>query len=187
MGGKPLAVKVLSGGRVYLRPFEAGDLPRVYEIVNGDAEGRRLTGTQRVFPMDVLTEAMRSFALAANRVDFAVCREEDDQLIGEVVLNGIDAINRTANFRIAMHPEYRDQGYGSEATDLMLEYGFGVLNLHRIELEVYTINPRAIHVYEKAGFQREGVKRQNWFYNHQYYDSIVMSILDHEYRDRKHP
>lgn len=68
----------------------------------------------------------------------------------------------------------------------MLEYGFGILNLHRIELDVYSINERATHVYEKIGFKIEGVKRENWYYDHQYYNSIIMSILDYEYRDLYH-
>ena len=71
---------------------------------------------------------------------------------------------------------------GTEATRLMLDYEFGMLNLHRIELDVFTINPRALYVYEKVGFIQEGVKRQNWYYDHQYYDSIVMSMLEDDYR-----
>ncbi|GAM15090.1 hypothetical protein SAMD00020551_3246 [Mesobacillus selenatarsenatis SF-1] len=39
----------------------------------------------------------------------------------------------------------------------MLDYGFGILNMHRIELEVFAYNPRAIHVYEKLGFKQEEI------------------------------
>lgn len=66
----------------------------------------------------------------------------------------------------------------------MLGYGFGICNLHRIELNVFDYNERAIRCYEKVGFQREGVQRDALFYNHQYHDSILMSVLHHEYRDR---
>ncbi len=111
-------------------------------------------------------------------------RQKDDALVGEVVLNEIDGRNRSSNFRIFIAAQYTGRGYGTEATRLMLDYGFGMLNLHPIELDVYTINPRALHVYEKVGFVREGVKRQNWYYDHQYYDSIVMSMLEDDYRAR---
>jgi RimJ/RimL family protein N-acetyltransferase len=65
----------------------------------------------------------------------------------------------------------------------MLDYGFGIANLHRIELDVFAFNERAIRTYEKLGFQREGVKRDMLYYNHQYHDAILMSILEHEFRE----
>ncbi|WP_370541814.1 GNAT family N-acetyltransferase [Alicyclobacillus sp. SO9] len=90
--------------------------------------------------------------------------------------------NRSGNFRIAINTQLAGRGYGTEATAIMLEYGFGILNLHRIDLDVYSINERAIHVYEKVGFKREGVLRDAHYYNNTYYDTIIMSILEDEYR-----
>jgi RimJ/RimL family protein N-acetyltransferase len=63
----------------------------------------------------------------------------------------------------------------------MLEYGFNVLELHRIDLEVFAFNPRAIHVYEKLGFKREGVRREVLLLEGTYHDSIVMGLLRYEY------
>ena len=55
--------------------------------------------------------------------------------------------------------------------------------MHRIELEVYDFNPRAQHVYEKAGFMREGVRREVLLWDGEYHDAIVMSILEDEFRN----
>lgn len=49
------------------------------------------------------------------------------------------------------------------------------------QLDVYTINERAIHLYERLGFQREGVMREAWRFDHGYYD-IIMAILEDDYR-----
>nr|WP_231558770.1 GNAT family protein [Brevibacillus thermoruber] len=88
-----------------------------------------------------------------------------------------------ANIRIAITSrEHQGRGLGTEAMRLLLDYGFGILNLHRIELNVFSYNARAIRAYEKLGFQREGVQREALYYNHQYHDSIIMSILEDEYR-----
>ncbi len=76
------------------------------------------------------------------------------------------------------------QGYGREALLLMLEYGFGILNLHRIELEAYSYNERALHVYEGLGFKKEGVRREALYYDHEYHDIITMSLLEEEYRKK---
>lgn len=177
-------IKYLEGTRVYLRPSEPEDADWSYQSMNNDMEGRRLTGTPTAFSRAQIAGYIERQASDPSRASFVVVRQEDDALVGEVVLNEIDGRNRSSNFRIFMDAQYTGRGYGTEATRLMLDYGFGMLNLHRIELDVYTINPRALHVYEKVGFVREGVKRQNWYYDHQYYDSIVMSILEDDYRAR---
>ena len=99
-----------------------------------------------------------------------------------ITIQDIDTMNRNANIRIALTNSSQNKGYGTEALQLMLDYGFGVLNLHRIELNVFSYNHRAMRVYEKVGFKQEGVQREALFYNHQYHDSILMSILEDEYR-----
>lgn len=77
-----------------------------------------------------------------------------------------------------------NKGYGSQSLILALHYGFGMKNLHRIELEVLNINKRAIHVYEKLRLKKEGIKRDGCFFNHRHYDLITMSILEEEFRQK---
>ncbi len=102
---------------------------------------------------------------------------------GEIVLMDIDADNRSASLRIAL---FRDEdfgkGYGTEALRLVLDHGFKTLNLHRIGLDVFAFNPRAIHVYEKLGFKHEGVQRNALFYDGAFHDSILLGILEHEWQ-----
>ena len=78
------------------------------------------------------------------------------------------------------------QGYGTEAINLLLDYAFGFLNFHRVALGVVSFNEKALHFYEKVGFKREGVQRDGYFYNHRYYDFIMMSILEDDYRAKVH-
>ncbi len=180
-------VKVLEGDKVYLRPMEVTDADILYQSFNNDKELRRLTGTHKVFSKIEIENSIQNLGQDNSQVGFAIVNQKDDQLVGDIALNEMHfPNNRDANFRIAIFDAYTNLGYGTEATKLMLEYGFGILNLHRIELDVYSFNDRATHVYEKIGFQKEGVKRENWYYNHQYYDSIIMSILDYEYRELNH-
>lgn len=112
-----------------------------------------------------------------------IASKENDALVGDIALQDIDTMNRSANIRIAINrQQHQGKGFGTEALRLMLDYGFGILNLHRIELNVFAFNERAIHVYEKLGFRREGVQREALFYDHKYRDSILMSILGDEFR-----
>ena len=74
-----------------------------------------------------------------------------------------------------------DKGYGTEATKLMLNHAFNNLNLNRIYLKVLEDNPRAIKIYDKCGFKKEGVLRSAVYKNGSYKNLIIMSILKEEF------
>lgn len=78
----------------------------------------------------------------------------------------------------------RDQGYGTEAIRLLMDYAFGMLAMHRIAIGVVGINQRALEFYEKVGFRREGVQRDGYYYDHQFSDFVMMSILEDEFREK---
>ncbi|WP_145149582.1 GNAT family N-acetyltransferase [Paenibacillus xylanexedens] len=180
----PTYPRLLETSRIYLRPFEITDVD-VYFPGLFDAEMRRLTGTQNSFTRVQVERYVENAAQDDSRLMLLIALQENDQIIGDVVLMDMHAKNRSAHIRVAIdQAEQQGKGYGSEALLLMLDYGFGICNLHRIELEVYAFNERAIRTYEKLGFQREGVKREVLFYNHQYHDAIQMSILEDEFRQR---
>ena len=174
------SVKYLEGEHVYLRYLEPEDTD---DFFTSDPEVRRLTGTQRPFSRRQIAAYIERITEDPTRVQFGIFLQETDQLIGDIAIMEMDnPNNRCGSFRIAIDTRWTGQGYGTEATKLMLDYGFGMLNLHRIQLDVYTINERAIHVYEKLGFQREGVMREAWRFDHGYYDIIIMAILEDDYR-----
>lgn len=176
-------VRFLEGTSVYLRPFEAEDIDWYFDSLH-DPETRRLTGTQKHFTREQIVSYMEGKWEDSSSVLLLIARSEDDVLIGDIVLQDIDPRNRNANIRIAIfNNNYQGKGYGTEALDLLLDYGFGILNLHRIELNVFDFNKRAAHVYAKLGFKEEGIQREALYYNHAYHDSILMSILEDEYRE----
>ena len=118
-----------------------------------------------------------SVAARPDRLDLAVVDAAAGHCVGEVVLNDLDAANRSCNFRILLGPAGRNRGLGSEATALLLEHAFTATTLHRIALEVYDFNPRARHVYERAGFNFEGTARDALHFDGQWIDAHVFSIL----------
>ncbi len=176
-----LTKPTLTGERIILRPITINDAQAMFASLS-DAESMRLTGTQQTFTLDQVQQYCQRIAEADDRVDYAITLKEDPTYLGEVVLNDIDWQNRAANFRIALASEKLfGNGYGTEATQLIVHFGFRTLKLHRIELEVYDFNPRAQHVYEKVGFVQEGVRRDALLWNGRYQNAIIMSILEHEY------
>ena len=175
-------VRFLEGKRVYLRPIGQEDSEFYYRSLYSK-ETRKLTGTQKHYTREQIQQYIESKGQDSSSVLLLIALCENDQVIGDIQIGDIDTFNRNAFIRIAIDQSaYQGKGYGSEAIQLMLDYGFGILNLHRIELNVFAYNERAIHTYEKLGFVREGVQRQALYYDHAYHDSILMSILADEYR-----
>jgi RimJ/RimL family protein N-acetyltransferase len=167
----------LSGKQIRLEPLSPRHIDDAYTNL-GDVEATRMTGTHATFTRADIEAFTLSVASRDDRADWAIVRIEDGIYLGEVVLNQLDADNASVSFRISIgRPEHREQGYGVEATKLVLAYAFDVAMLHRVALEVYPFNPRAQHVYEKCGFQVEGRLRESLRWDGEWYDAIVMSIL----------
>lgn len=174
----------LKGELVVLRPIRPEDAPDLHAATL-DPVSRRLTGTRVDFTLEQIETWCAGLADREDRVDLAIISRKNGEFLGEVVLNEIDWDNRRSNFRISLSdPRHFGKGYGSEAARLLLSYGFEELRLHRIELEVFDFNPRAIHVYEKLGFRREGVRREVLLDEGEYRNSIVMGLLEGEFSAR---
>jgi len=172
---------VLSGERVTLRPFDARDASLIARIID-DPEVRKYTGASHLtFHQYDLEAVYAARATQPDRLDLAIVDKATGELVGEVVLNEWDRHNRSCNFRTMIGPGGRDRGLGTEATRLIVDYGFEVIRLHRIHLFVYAFNPRAKRVYEKVGFTAEGVDRDALLYDGSWVDAIRMSLLDHEW------
>ena len=183
---------VLHGELVRLRPMAASDADRVWESLQ-DPEAMRLTGTTANFTRAQIDEWTATVADRPGRYDWAITsaaerdgRPVSDEMIGEIVLNEIDEHARSANIRLVLLPNYRGRGYGRDAIFQVLRWAFaqtdGGLGMHRVSLDVLSINPRAQMLYESLGFQVEGRLREVYFDGEHYSDAIVMAILEDEFR-----
>jgi RimJ/RimL family protein N-acetyltransferase len=114
--------------------------------------------------------------------EFEIRTLAGDQTIGSIGLGGEIKIHGDAFVGIGIgEPEFWGKGYGTEAMKLILCYAFMELNLHRVSLDVFDYNPRALHSYEKAGFKLEGRKRGMLLREGQRWDLIYMGILREEW------
>ena len=105
--------------------------------------------------------------------------KENDEAIGTVYLRDIDRINKKAEFGIFIGKESeRGKGYGGIAAQLMTERAFKVEGLHRVYLRVFADNARAIESYKKAGFQIEGVLKDDVYINGRFRDIIWMARVN---------
>lgn len=177
-----LTKPVLVGKQTILRPFSADDTDAMTMAIN-DPEVVILTGSDdsAAISHKELAEWYGSRNDQDNRLDLAITDRMTGICCGEAVLNEYNATANSCNFRILIGPAGRGRGLGQEAVQLILEHAFSFLGLHRVELEVYAFNPRARHIYEKAGFRIEGIRREVIRTKDGWADAIIMAILDHEW------
>jgi RimJ/RimL family protein N-acetyltransferase len=171
----------LIGTKVYLRPLEREDAPVLVPWFNDPEVTRTL---RRYLPLALREEQDFIEKLGQNEhnlaVGIALC--DSDWLIGGTGFHDMDLRNRHASFGILIGEKTEwGKGYGTEATFLMVRYAFETLNLNRVWLHVYEYNPKAIRTYEKVGFRREGVLRQDCYREGRYWNTIVMAILREEW------
>ena len=184
----------LAGDKVILRPFILDlDADALREMLQ-DPDALQLTGssprTAEKSGWDEHDETQfQDWYSTRNeqpdRLDLAVVDKASGQCVGEVVLNDWNAANRSCGFRTVLGPRGRDRGLGTESVRMIIGYGFERLWMHRIELQVYSFNPRARRVYDKIGFVAEGVLREALRIDDRWIDAVVMSMLDHEWRSHR--
>lgn len=169
---------MLSGKLVTLRELRESDLQYTHKWVNF-RELKLHTGPYRPVSEAETKRWYEAVTRDANGHIFIIQSSADDQVFGICSLVNVDPVARKGELRIKVGEQtHWDKGAGTEATRLLVEFGFKDLNLHRIYLHVFANNQRAIHLYEKCGFAREGRLRDDIFLDGQYQDSLVMAIIN---------
>lgn len=171
----------MPGERLYLSPMNIDDAVPYTKWMNDSSVTDNLGGSGRNISLDAEEKALVRMANEGH--NYAIVLREDDTLIGNISLMNINTINRSATLGIFIGDQHmRGKGYGREAIDLILRYGFLTLNLHNIMLEVHADNEAGIRCYQKAGFKECGRRRDACYKNGHYVDLIQMDILDSEVR-----
>lgn len=178
--------KFLEGERIRLTAFTDDDVPPLAEWL-ADLDLQKMVNSGPVMPFtadDLLAEDSWLSHDRKNRNSFlfAVRTKADDTFIGVVALSDRHKYARHAEVGINIaHPDYQRQGYGTEAMQAILYYGFAELNLNRVFLNVFSYNTPARQLYDNLGFVQEVVKREWIYYDGQKHDEITMGLLRSEW------
>ncbi len=181
---------VVLGHACRLRPLGRDDMAHSLRWRNDPAIRDAILGYR--FPVtEMMEKCWYDIALAdqgGKRVSSAIEDLTDGALVGFVHLFDIDWPCRSAHFGIVIGEGGRQGlGIGTEATALMLNYGFDTLNLERIELRVLVDNIRARRIYTKLGFVEEGRLRRAAYVAGVAVDVLVMGLLRQELRRAERP
>ncbi|PSK98168.1 RimJ/RimL family protein N-acetyltransferase [Murinocardiopsis flavida] len=172
----------LTGENVRLVPLTEEHADGVHATI-ANAEVARLRGAHSKPGADEVEEWCAGLEGRTDRLDLAITEEPGGRYVGELALVDIDPDNETAEYRISLASiEFTGYGIGKEATRLVLAHAFDNLGLHRVWLEVYSFNMRAISAYRACGFTVEGRLRETLLWAGRRYDALVMAVLEDEFR-----
>jgi RimJ/RimL family protein N-acetyltransferase len=175
------------GSKVRLSPLIPADVPSLTRWQT-DSEYLRLLSAEPAFPKNEqqVAEWVRDGQRGRDNYLLGIRALPDDVLIGFIELGEVLWTHRNSWLAIAIGERaFWGQGYGYEAMSLALDFAFNELNLHRIQLSVYSYNQRGIRLYERLGFQREGIYREYLLRDGQRYDMLLYGILSHEWVGRE--
>ncbi len=172
---------MIQGERVMLRANEHEDLPNYVRWLN-DPEVLEYFGN--LFPLSLIQEEQWYEKMLQDPNELAFAVEYEGRHVGGAGYCNLDGRNQNAEVGLFIGlPELWDQGLGHDVLQALLRFGFEQMNLHRIYLQVFAENRRAVHLYEKVGFQHEGCWRQAQFRHGRFHDILWMSILREEWAD----
>lgn len=171
-----------------MRDFIQNDWKSVHEYAS-DPEATRYVGwgpnseeDSKKFVQQVIAsqkeEPRKSFTLG-------VTLKEQNILIGACRISISDPQNREGSIGYIYNRSYWGRGYGTEAAQAIIAFGFDKLGLHRISAWCDVDNTASSRIMEKNGMQREGRLREFRIHQGKWRDSFLYSVLDHEWAKRK--
>jgi RimJ/RimL family protein N-acetyltransferase len=160
-----------------LRALTKDDYPRLVEFSN-DLEVELAGGGDPPRPstLESLSAIYDQLAKDKENVRFAI--EVGGVFIGDMGLFHVNRVTGTAELGIGIgDKDYWGKGYGRDAIRLLVDYGFRLLNLRRIWLEVHGGNERGLRCYRAVGFVEEGRQREHNWVGGQYQDNVLMGLM----------
>lgn len=175
----------LCGDKILLRPMEESDTQDIVRWRNTDFVRKNFI-YQKPFTAEGHQHWIETMVKTGKVKQFMICpylsgEKACDKAVGSVYLRDIDPVHRKAEYGVFIgEADALGKGYGTEAAQMMLRYGFGELQLHKIMLRVLAENEGAKCCYEKAGFRQEAYLKDEVFLNGAYHDVILMAAFEPE-------
>lgn len=170
---------MILGKYVGLRALEKEDLPQLMEWRNNPNMRKFFRETDEINSFN--QEKWFESVVAKNSIHkmFAIVKSDTNELMGACGLCYIDWVNRSADFSIYLGYEnlYIDEKLAIEAAQLMRDYGFDILNLHRLWAEIYSIDDPKKDFFDTLSFTLDGTLRETYWYEGKWHDSLFYSLL----------
>jgi RimJ/RimL family protein N-acetyltransferase len=176
------ALPTLSTERLRLRALRPSDAPALFAIFS-DAAVTQYWGHGQMQAMDeaeaFVTQTDEGFR-TRELLEWGITWADADDVIGTAAFAGWDREHRRAEIGFALRRDCWGQGLMTEVLPALLAFGFGALDLHRIEADVDPRNAASIRLLERIGFKCEGHLRERYLNDGDAQDALFYGLLRHE-------
>jgi RimJ/RimL family protein N-acetyltransferase len=180
------ALPVLTAAHVTLRQLQRSDAPSLFAMLTTEEVSRFISpppttveGFERFIDWTAMQQAAGSY------VCFAVTLRGSDTAIGIFQLRELEPGFGTAEWGFAIGSPFWGTGVFMEGAELMVNFAFDVVGVHRLEARAAVRNGRGNGALQKIGAVQEGVLRKSFLKNGEYLDQALWTILDEDWRQAK--
>jgi RimJ/RimL family protein N-acetyltransferase len=167
---------------VTIRRARPDDADFLVELVTHEDVEPYLAAVRAKGREEILSEIARSDVEPEAFGVFVV--EVDGKRAGTMRFERSNRRSRIANLGgLAVHPTFRGAKVGDSAARLFQRHLFEDLGYHRVQMEIYGFNERAMRHAERSGFTREGVRRKAYWRNDEWVDGVLYGLLAEELTD----
>jgi RimJ/RimL family protein N-acetyltransferase len=174
----------IEGVRCALRPFTDADIPAWAQAFRDDPELGPAIGTDTDPDEKTLADRPEKNAAGAREgsyADLAVADLDDDSLLGGVTLHSFDWRHMHTEVGFWLTPAGRGRGIATEAVALCVDWAFGELDMHRVEMTTLPQFDRVLALAERLGFRQEGVMRDRNLERGVRLDVVMLAVLRDEW------
>jgi ribosomal-protein-alanine N-acetyltransferase len=175
-----LPFPALSTRRLILRPLTLNDEQEIFEL-RSDKRVLQFLIISKCKNLDEAKQFIEMINDGINRSEWiywAITEKGNDKLIGTFCIWHISKENSRAEIGYALHPDHQGKSIMTEAMDVVLDYGFNIMQLHSIEANVDPGNIASIKLLEKNGFVKEAHFKENLFFNGKFLDTVIYSLIN---------
>jgi diamine N-acetyltransferase len=174
-------MKTLHGQHIYLRALEPEDLDFVYQLEN-DENVWEISQTQTPYSRFLIRQYLdnaQQDIYEAKQLRLAICKHDTFDAIGLIDLFDFDPKNKRAGIGILIqHSENRQNGFGRQALELLIQYAFEHLQLHQLFANISTDNEASRALFTTFGFECVGIKKDWNFSQGNYSDEALYQLIN---------
>ena len=173
----------LSGNRVDLCVLDPQADMSIYESwINDQGTTRYLMAGKYPLTQKGIRQFIKQFR-NSKEIFLGIFLKKDHHYVGNIALRLIDERNRSADIGLMIgDADSRGQGFGAEALRLIVEHAFFCLNFHRVMAGIVESNAPSVRLFERLGFQKEGMLREYFYVDGKYENFLLYGLLRPEYK-----
>lgn len=172
--------ETLETERLILRKLDINDALMLFNNVYSDFEWYKYYIQLSFSSLEVCKLLLSKYKLLYDKGNYfrwGIVERKVNQIIGEIHLHSLDALNNNCKIAYIIGSQYSRQGYAYEAVQRVLEFAFDVLDYHRIEADIVEENEDSIKLAERLGMNLESIKYDSYKLHDKYYNQRVYSLV----------